>query len=320
LNITEGVKMILNGVEIEDTYCEAFEGIVTRLMVTLRDEQLKHYTAAQFTALPSIVVGRTEAGVEIWHLGKDETPDNNIGFIAQVWGGWDENNPEKSIKKFYKEIGLRIRQGILVIPTTTVFNALESETTLDMMENVGYCGDVYQEDVIIYNRKMIKIPLMMGDWYIERDIGYKIGVSGGNIWIMCESEKAALTAGKRILDKLYPEKNIITPFAICSAGSKTVYEGQPHPEIGPTTNHPYCPTLRTEINGNKVPENVRSIPEIVINGMTMEDVRRAMKIAMIEASKVKGVVKISAGNFGGELGKYKIPLKELFNEITEKNI
>jgi len=310
--------MILNGVVIEDTYCEAFDGIVTRLIVTLRDEQLKQYTAAQMTALPSIVVGRTEAGVEVWHLKADETPDQNVGFIAQIWGDWNADNPEKSIKKFYKELGLRIRQGVLVIPTTSVFNALESDTTFDLMENVGYCGDVYQDEVLIYGKKMIKIPLMMGDFYIERKIGYQLGVSGGNIWLMCDSEKAALTAGKRILDALYPMENVITPFAICSAGSKTVYEGQPHPEIGPTTNHQYCPTLRSEIDDSLVPEGVKSIPEIVINGLTMQDVKVAMKTAIIVASKVKGVLKITAGNFGGNLGKHKIHLKELYEEIIQK--
>ncbi len=310
--------MLLNGVEIEDTFCEAFDGIVTRLLVTVRDEQLKQYAAAQLTALPSIVVGRTEAGVEIWHLRGDETPDQNVGFIAQIWGDFDEKNPEKSVKKFYKELGLRIRQGVLVVPTTSVFNALESDATLDLMESVGYCGDVYQNEVLIYDRKMIKIPLMMGDFYIEKNIGYKIGISGGNIWLMCDSEKAALTVGKRILDSLYPMKNVITPFAICSAGSKTVYKDQPHPEIGPTTNHQYCPTLRTEIDDSLVPEGVKSIPEIVINGISMEDVREAMKTAINVASKTKGVLKISAGNFGGTLGKHKIHLKDLYEEILEK--
>ena len=307
--------MILEGVKIEDTYCEAFEGMVVRLMVTLRDEQLMQYTAAQCTALPSVVVGRTEAGLERWIRG-DETPDKNLGFITQIWGGWDPNNPEKSKKRFYKELGLRIRQGILVIPTTTVFNALESKTKFDLMENVGHCGDVYQSETVLFNRNMIKIPLMMGDWFIEREIGYQMGVSGGNIWLMCDSEKAALKAGKRILNALIDIPYIITPFAICSAGSKTVYDDQPHPEIGPTTNHPYCPTLRNQIEASLVPEGVVSIPEIIINGLSMNDVKHAMKIAMREAVKVKGVLKISAGNFGGKLGKYKIELNELYNDIV----
>ncbi|MHA1155350.1 MAG: formylmethanofuran--tetrahydromethanopterin N-formyltransferase [Candidatus Heimdallarchaeota archaeon] len=306
--------MELNGVEVEDTYCEAFEGIVSRLMVTLRDEQLIQYTAAQCSALPSIVVGRTEAAIERWVRG-DETPDKNHGFILQVWGNWDPDKPEKSIKKFYKELGLRIRQGILVVPTTTVFNYLTLSKTFDMMESVGYCGDVYQKEVELFGRKMIRIPLMMGDWYIEQEIGYQTGISGGNIWLMCDTEKTALKAGKRVLNALYPLENIITPFAICSAGSKTVYEGQPHPGIGPTTNHPFCPTLRGKIKDLKVPEGVNSIPEIVINGLTLVDVRSAMKIAMKEASKVKGVMKITAGNFGGTLGKYHISLKELLDEM-----
>lgn len=306
--------MEFNGVEIEDTYCEAFDGIVSRLLVTLRDEQLIQYTAAQCSALPSVVVGRTEAGVERWVRG-DETPDKNHGFIVQIWGDWNADNPEKSLKKFYKELGLRIRQGILVVPTTTVFNHLSMSKTFDMMENVGYCGDVYQKEEVKYGRKMIKIPLMMGDWFIEREIGYQTGISGGNIWLMCDSEKTALKAGKRVLNALYPIENIITPFAICSAGSKTVYEGQPHPSIGPTTNHLYCPTLRGQVRDLKVPEGVESIPEIVINGLTMLDVRSAMQLAIKEATKTKGVLKISAGNFGGKLGKYSISLKELVEEI-----
>ena len=309
--------MELNGVEIDDTYAEAFDGLVSRMIVTLRDEQLMQYTAAQCSALPSIVVGRTEAGVENWVRG-NVTPDGNPGFIVQMWGGYDPEKPEKSLKKFYKELGLRIRQGILVVPTTTVFNGLESKTKFDMMENVGYCGDVYQEDVELYGRQMIKIPLMMGDWFIERKIGYLTGVSGGNIWLMCDSEKSALRAGKKILNTLYPIENIITPFAICSAGSKTVYEGQPHPEIGPTTNHQFCPTLRDEIKDSEIPEGVVSIPEIVINGLTLGDVKYAMKLAITEASKVKGVLKISAGNFGGTLGTHEIRLHDLLKNNQKK--
>ena len=309
--------MELNGVEIDDTYCEAFDGIVSRMFVTLRDEQLMQYTAAQCSALPSIVVGRTEAGIENWVRG-DVTPDRNPGFILQVWGGWDPDNPEKSKKKFYKELGLRIRQGILVIPTTTVFNALESKSKFDMMENVGYCGDVYQEEVELFGRKMIKIPLMMGDWFIEREIGHILGVSGGNIWLMCDSEKSALRAGKKVLNSLYTMDNIITPFAICSAGSKTVYEGQPHPEIGPTTNHAFCPTLRNEIKDSEIPEGVFSIPEIVINGLSIGDVKYAMKVAIKEATKVKGVLKVSAGNFGGTLGTHEIRLHDLFKDNIKK--
>jgi len=56
---------------------------------------------------------------------------------------------------------------------------------------------------------------------------------------------------------------------------------------------------------------VEYIPEIVINGVTLDAVKEAMKAGIEAASQVEGVVGISAGNYGGKLGDYKIFLREL---------
>ena len=40
-----------------------------------------------------------------------------------------------------------------------------------------------------------------------------------------------------------------------------------------------------------------------------------MKAGIEAVSKVDGVVKVSAGNYGGKLGDYKIFLRELFLEV-----
>jgi len=61
-----------------------------------------------------------------------------------------------------------------------------------------------------------------------------------------------------------------------------------------------------------VPEEVNYIPEIVINGISLKAVKEAMKAGIKEALTVDGVVKISAGNYGGKLGEYAIYLRELF--------
>jgi len=100
------------------------------------------------------------------------------------------------------------------------------------------------------------------------------------------------------------------PFDVCSAGSKI----ETHfPLIGPTTNHPYCPSLKQKLGAaSKIPENVNFIPEIVINGVSMQAVKEAMKAGIEAALSVDGVVKISAGNYAGKLGNYKIYLRELF--------
>jgi formylmethanofuran--tetrahydromethanopterin N-formyltransferase len=77
-----------------------------------------------------------------------------------------------------------------------------------------------------------------------------------------------------------------------------------------STNHPYCPTLRTLVPDSVVPENVESVYEIVMNGLTLDAVNAGMKYGVFAAACVPGVVKISAGNYGGKLGPFKAFLKE----------
>ena len=228
----------------------------------------------------------------------------------QFWGEYDRERQAKSIDRFYKEVSYRIRQGILVVPTTAVFNAYDSEKTIDTMERIGRCGDGYQSEEEHRGRRVIKVPLMMGDFIIERYIGWGIGVMGGNIWLLCETEDAALEAGKKAVEAVRKIEGAIAPFDICSAGSKPETK---YPKIGPTTNHPYCPTLREKISDSKVPKGVNSIPEIVINGLNLEIVKNAMEAAILAVREAPGVVRISSGNYGGRLGKYKIFLRELSN-------
>jgi formylmethanofuran--tetrahydromethanopterin N-formyltransferase len=127
---------------------------------------------------------------------------------------------------------------------------------------------------------------------------------------MCKTKKAVMDAGKKALEAISQIEGVITPFGICSAGSKTKTR---YPLIGPTTNHPYCPSLKKKLGKDSmVSEGVNYIPEIVINGVSLQAVKEAMKAGINAAANVGGVVKISAGNYGGKLGDYKIYLRELF--------
>jgi formylmethanofuran--tetrahydromethanopterin N-formyltransferase len=289
-------------VEIENTYCEAFSGIYTRLIVTAKYKYLLEKAVYGATALPSTVFGESEAGIERW-LSPEETPDGRVGAIIQIW----VPKTKKFMDVLLKEMGKRIRQGILVVPTTRVFNACDGEK-IDAEINVGRCGDGYEWFEERWGREVIVVPIMFGEFIIERYIGYAEGVAGGNIWYFCESEDSALEVGERAVEALRNVEGVITPFDVCSAGSKPETK---FPEIGPTTNHPYCPTLKGRIPDSKVPDGVKAIPEIVINGVNLEAVKKAMKVCIEVGKSVDGVVKISAGNYGGKLGKYKIYLREL---------
>ncbi len=300
-----------NAAPIEDTYAEAFEGIYSRLAITADDEETVRSAAKDATSTPSVVIGRVEGGIERY-LTKKETPDQRPGALLQFWG---ELNPNKTfpdvLKKFESELSYRIRQDILVKPFTAVFDDLsDAEGKMDMMERVGHCGDGFEWVEKRYGKKVIIVPLMVPDFVIERHIGYAHGISGANFWIMCENKDAMRKAGDNALTAIHKVRGVVTPFGVCSAGSKP----ETHfPLIGPTTNHLYCPSLKQKLGKeSKVPEGVNFIPEIVINGVSMQAVNAAMKAGIEAARHVGGVVKISAGNYGGKLGKYNIKLRELF--------
>jgi len=298
-------------VEIEDTYVEAFSGIFCRVIVTADDARTLRSAAEDATATPSVVIGRVEGGVEKW-LGEKETPDHRKGAILQFWGATDRKTPlADSLKKFETELSYRIRQDILVKPFTAVFDALpNAEGKLDMMTRVGHCGDGYEWVEKRFGREVIVVPIMVPDFLIERYLGYAHGVMGANFWVMCKTKKALKEAGEKALGAIHKVSGVITPFDVCSAGSKPETR---FPLIGPTTNHPYCPSLKHKLGkASMVPEGVRYIPEIVINGVSLQAVKEAVKAGIEAVLNVDGIVHVSAGNYGGKLGEFEIYLRELF--------
>lgn len=294
---------------IENTFCEAFEGLVVQLQMTAHDETFLKRAVNSFTALPSTVFGDAEGGIVKW-LKKNETVDGRLGAIVQLWV---TGTNEKAKSKLYEQLGKRIRQGILVVPTTAVFDAYpeEIDTEFDVMDNVGHCGDGYEEMIEKYDRKLISVPIMMGyDFIIERNIEFAEGIMGGNLWLFCDSIESGIKIGREAVSIIEGIDNVCTTFDVCSAGSKPETN---FPEIGPTTNHPYCPTLKNKIPHDeyKVPIGVKSIPEIIFNALDLYTVKLTMKAVINEIINMKGLIKISTGNYGGKLGKYQIHLKDL---------
>lgn len=297
--------------KIDDTFIEAFAGIYCRVIVTADDVETLCKAASDSTATPSVVIGRTEGGIERY-LSPDETPDKRVGAILQFWGGIHQKKTfAESLKKFETELSYRIRQDILVKPFTAIYDALpDAEGKLDMMERVGHCGDGYEWVENRHGREVIVVPLMVPDFIIEHYIGYGRGVMGGNFWFMCTTKQALKEAGEKALDAIHHVDGVVTTFDICSAGSKP----ETHfPQIGPTTNHLYCPTLKARLGKeSKVPDGVGYIAEIVYDGVSVDAVKQATKAGINAVLNVEGVVRVSSGNYEGKLGQYKIALKELF--------
>jgi formylmethanofuran--tetrahydromethanopterin N-formyltransferase len=296
---------------IDDTFIEGFEGLYCRIIVTADDVETLCKAASDSTATPSTVIGRTEGGVERY-LTEKETPDGRVGAILQFWGEISSKKTfDQSLEKFEKELSFRIRQDILVKPFTAVYDALpNAEGNMDMMERVGHCGDGYEWIEKRYGREVIVIPLMVPDFVIEHYIGYARGVAGGNFWLFCTTKEALKEAGAKALTAIHEIDGVVTTFDICSAGSKPETK---YPQIGPTTNHHFCPSLKAKLGKESfVPDGVNYIAEIVYDAVSIEAIKKATKAGIEASINVPGVVRISAGNYDGKLGKYKIPLSEIF--------
>ncbi len=289
---------------VENTYSEAFTGICSRVIVTADDPEIILRAAYDATSTPGTVIGRVEGGVESF-IDEDETPDGRKGVILQFW--YDK---ETEIEKFTLELSYRIRQDILVKPFTRVFDAsINPIGMIDTMKHVGHCGDGYEWTEHIYDRDMIVVPIAIPDFMIEHKLGYMRGIMGANFWYMCRTKEAVMKAGREALNAIKSVEGVITPFDICSAASKPETN---YPWIGPTTNHPYCPSLKTVLGKQSmVPDDVNYIPEIVINGLNTTVVEEAMKIGLESVLNVDDVIRVSAGNYEGTLGDYKIMLREL---------
>lgn len=289
---------------IENTFAEAFTGKCVRAIITAEDEEIVKKAAFDATSTPGAVIGRVEGGVERF-LDASQTPDNRPGAMVQFYFGLDD------LEKFEVELSYRIRQDILVKPFTSLYNATpQPEGYLGMMKQVGHCGDGYEWEENIYGREMIVVPIALPDFKIEKQLGYQSAVMGANFWYMCRTKKGVMEAGNKALEAIREIEGVITPFDICSAASKVETN---YPWIGPTTNHPYCPSLKPRLKVESlVPDDVNYVPEIVINGLDMDKVEMAMKAGLKAVLEVDDVLRVSAGNYQGKLGDYQINLRDLF--------
>lgn len=297
--------MEINGVEIEDTFAEAFGIQVSRILVTAATEKLAKIAATEATGYGTSVIGcPAEAGIDRY-VPPEETPDGRPGYIIMICN--------MSKKKLDHELLERVGMCVLTAATTAAFDALDdADEKLTTGKKLKFFGDGFEKELEIDGRTIFSIPIMSGDFLVEGELGIKAGVAGGNFFIMGDSQSSALIAAEAAVDAIDAIENVITPFpgGVVASGSKV--GSNKYKFLGASTNEKMCVTLKDEVEDSDVPSDVNGIYEIVIDGATEEAVKEAMKVGIEAATKVPGVLKISAGNFGGNLGAYKIQLQELF--------
>ena len=288
---------------VDDTYAEAFSTKASYLLITAATKELAHTAATEATGFATSFIGcGAEAGID-QYVPANKTPDNRPGYSIIIC--------QNKTKLVEEQLLNRIGQCVLTAPTTAVFNLLpEAETQTNLGFKLAFFADGYQEKIVKYDRDMFKIPVMSGDFLIEDNFGIIDAVAGGNLFIMAKTQESALIAAEAAVNAISDVEGVITPFpgGIVASGSKV--GSKKYKFMHATTNEQYCPTLKDKIDDSMLPEEVNGVYEIVFDGLTEESVKKATQEAIKAIKTIPEVVKISAGNYGGNLGKYKINLIE----------
>lgn len=295
--------MIINGIKIENTFAEAFPMKAVRLIITAETKYWVLKAVESITGFAtSVIACGCEGGIEK-EMKATLTPDGRPGASVLLFA--------MDSKSLAKQVLRRVGQCVLTTPTTACFSGLESNEKISLGQSLRYFGDGFQISKKIGNKRFWRIPVMDGEFVIEEKTSIVPAIGGGNILILGSSRENVLKASEIAVKEMNKVENIILPFpgGIVRSGSKV---GSKYKNLIASTNDVYCPTLKglTKTNLNK---EIESVLEIVIDGIYQEDIIKAIKKGIISVCRKsnKGILAISAGNYGGKLGKYHFHLRKI---------
>jgi formylmethanofuran--tetrahydromethanopterin N-formyltransferase len=295
------MERYINGVEIIDTFAEAFGMWGSRVIITAVNRKWAREAATQMTGFAtSVIACRCEGGIE---ADPDQTPDGRPGVSVLFFA------PTKDLLE--RQLIDRIGQCVLTCATTACFNGLEAEEKVPVGGQLRFFGDTFQISKIVDGRRFWRIPVMEGEFLVEEKFGVQRAVAGGNILILAGDATVALKAAELAVEAMQRIPGVILPFpgGIVRGGSKV---GSRYKFLKASTNDPFCPTLRGMVS-SELPEEVNSVYEIVIDGLDIAAVEKATRLGILAAC-IPGIRRIAAGNYGGNLGKFKIHLHKVLEE------
>jgi formylmethanofuran--tetrahydromethanopterin N-formyltransferase len=295
----------INTVEIEDTFAEAFPMTGARLLVTAETLPWARIAGQTATGYAASVIGcDAEAGIE-GELTPDQTPDGRPG-VSLLFFAFSRDALQKAVVN-------RVGQCLLTCPTTACYNGLPvvRERRIRIGGQLRFFGDGWQFSKLLEGRRYWRLPVMDGEFVCEDYFGTVKGVAGGNFLIVASTQAEGLAAAEAAIAAIRQVPGVICPFpgGIVRSGSKV---GSRYKKLKASTNDAYCPTLRAVVR-SQLPAGAGAVYEIVIDGVDLGSVESATR-AGVRAACRPGVLRISAGNYGGKLGPYHLHLHRLLSE------
>ena len=297
--------MRLRGVEIDDTFAEAFAMKATRLVITAHELAWARHAAASATGMATSVIGcGCEAGIER-ELAPEETPDGRPGLAILLFA--------VSGTELARQVERRVGQCVLTCPTTAVFAGLQDGEPVALARNLRFFGDGWQVAKVIGGVRYWRVPVMDGEFVAQESTPVIKGVGGGNLLLLARDTDAALAGAVAAVQAMRQVPGVILPFpgGVVRSGSKV---GSKYAALVASTNDAYCPALTRLSPRSQLREEERCVLEIVVDGLREENVAAALRAglaAVVARGGVAGITRISAGNYGGKLGPFQFRLHEL---------
>ena len=290
---------------VENTFAEAFPMKVSRLIITAHTKKWALEAANSFVGFAtSVIACGCEAGIES-QLNKNETPDGRPGVSILIFS--------MSEKELAKQILNRAGQCVMTSPTSALFSGNMSDKKINLGKSLRYFGDGFQIAKKIGDKRYWRIPVMDGEFICEEYAYQTKGIGGGNFLILGKNIESVLNAAELAVAKINQLKNVILPFpgGIVRSGSKV---GSKYKNLIASTNFDFCPGLKGLVS-SKLNNGVNCVLEIVIDGLSENDIKNAMRVGIkaILNTNNEEIYSISAGNYGGKLGPYLFKLKEVIN-------
>ena len=298
-------RLIRNGVVIDDTFAEAFDMRATALVLTAGSARWARQAATSMTGFATSIIGCGVEGAIDRDLAEAETPDRRPGVRVLLFAA--------STGELQKQLLARVGQCVLTCHDSACFAALNGTETLRLGDGLRYFGDGWQISKRLGGRRYWRIPVMDGEFVCEATTGLtKTAVGGGNLILLGRSTDSTLRAAEEAVTAIGEIPHAVTPFpgGIARSGSKI---GSKYKSLMASTNDAFCPTLRASVDSALDPD-VTSVLEIVIDGLTHEAVAAAMRAGLAAAVALgpeRGAARITAGNYGGKLGRHHFRLAEL---------
>lgn len=293
--------MRIHDTEIVDTFAEAFAMWGARVVITAETADWAMAAAQSMTGFATSVIGcKCEAGIET-PIPETDTPDNRPGVSVLLFS----MNAEGVGKRLVERVG----QCVMTCPSTACYNGLDGGEQVAVGGQLRYFGDKYQIAKLLEGRRMWRVPVMDGEFLVDDRFGIQAAVGGGNILILGRDQRTTLRAAEAARDAMRGIPGTILPFpgGVVRSGSKPKSR---YKFLFASTNDAFCPTLRTVAGETQVIPGAGCVLEIVIDGLDLGGVEEAMRRGMHAAAEA-GALQISAGNYGGGLGQYKIGLHPL---------